>query len=710
MAEVNDVIDRQLAENADIPAAQSATQKFVPTYKKVGESRIPVSRHHGRLWESRIKQAKKKREECGVSSAWEEAISYFMNDQSGHREGSDGSSAGNRKYARFLGEKRFSETENIVYSNVRSLVPMLFSKNPSVEFTANQIADENSDENVRRLERLINTLASRRHMNLKKPLKRCVTVAQLTNGPWIEVGYTKREVSREGVLDEVVQLATALEKATSQEEIRRIEGKLQAIDEQSDVLQDPGPWVKFRGTDQVYFDPTSEEEDGCDGNWMACEEYLPTQYLLAVYAKDEDTDTPRSIFKPTHVMKLGATKQDAEDEVANFSLFDDNASYKEYGYHDQETFDRAKMTKVVRIWDKTTRRVYLFNCEDFAWPLWVWDDPYNLERFYPFFRLVFDLTPDGGEGVGEVSYYLDQQDAINEINSTERNARNRALGSVLYNSDVITDRTTIEKWLRGEAQEAIGISLGADTKLSDHIMPAGTPALQFSELFDKMNKYAAIDRISSANEILRGEQFKTNTTNKAISQYQDTTSVQLDDRLDSVEDFTGDILWAVAQMVIQFMPQEKVAELIGQKLADTWRNMEPKELRVQYSMRVVGGSTQKPTSQAKKQSAVEVGQVLGQFAQTPATLIVVLKMMAKAFDDVVITKEDWELIMQSIAGAGGPEGGTDQAGIDQLTKMIQDLPPEAQKAIGQAIAQGAPLDQAIQQVIQQLKGNQNGPE
>jgi hypothetical protein len=65
----------------------------------------------------------------------------------------------------------------------------------------------------------------------------------------------------------------------------------------------------------------------------------------------------------------------------------------------------------------------------------------------------------------------------------------------------------------------------------------------------------------------------------------------------------------------------------------------------------------------KKNAALQMGQVLGQFGNgVPAVAIVALKILERAFtDDITITEDDWKMIFQSMQDtaqkAGGGPGG-----------------------------------------------------
>jgi hypothetical protein len=119
-------------------------------------------------------------------------------------------------------------------------------------------------------------------------------------------------------------------------------------------------------------------------------------------------------------------------------------------------------------------------------------------------------------------------------------------------------------------------------------------------------------------------------------------------------------------------------------------------------VRVEGGSTQKPNSMGKKKEALEVGQVLGQFASvTPVAAVVALKVFERAFDEVVISDMEWQSIQQSLqqpppgpGGEGAPpgEGGGEGEG----------LPPEVKAAYDQLVQSGVPPEEAAAQIQEQL--------
>jgi hypothetical protein len=232
--------------------------------------------------------------------------------------------------------------------------------------------------------------------------------------------------------------------------------------------------------------------------------------------------------------------------------------------------------------------------------------------------------------------------------------------------------------------------------------------------------------VSSVQPVMQGEQFKTNTTNEAIDTYNSQQQTRLDEKIDAVEDLIGAVSWGIMQLCLQFMAKEEVGALIGEDDGAKWQNFTPPEIRTRFSVQVVGGSSQKPTSKVKKQEAIQMAQTLGQYAQAGqgVVILMMLKVMERAFDELTITEEDWRFmqtaIMQSIQnsnpqgqGPGGGQPGQDQqapptgspdALLQQVASVVDQLPPQAKEALGRAMAQGVPVAEAFPRIMEMAQG------
>jgi len=731
-----------------------------PVYRMMPDSRVPVSSKRGSVWKSRKDNAQKQMGD--LMDAWNEAIRYYNHDQSGHRDGASSPDySGNRHTAAKLNEKHTS-TENIVFANVNAQIPELYAKNPIITVaamndhappsSAKQTPDapeHTTDDFARAVELLVNVLFNMKTapgINLKPKAKRNVLLTLLTNRSWFEVGYITKDKSSDQAQNDLLALSDRLKEAKDANEIKEIEGALMALEEKIEFLQPSGPFARIRMPHQVTVDPDHNDPYLSDANWVIIEDMLPTEYINAVFG-ERDPDKPdgevRSVFEPTHILNEGSGDNTTEDGVSLFSK-DGKNDYNAYGFDSQQAYDKAKRTKVNYVWDKTTRRLEMYADNDWKWPIWVWDDPYQLQGFFPLTPMWFHDNPTAVFAKGEVSYYLDQQDQINEINDEKRRALLWARRNIFYNPDTGITQDIADAVLSGNRQQATPIRVPEGVDPLKMVFSIPPPSMAFGALFEKTDLYASVDRIAATNEVERGGQFKTNTTNKAIDYYSTMGNMRMDMRLDSIEDAIGDVGWKVAQLCLRFMSAETVKQLIGLDVSPFWLPIDPLNDYTRLSVSVVGGSTQKITSQARKQEAVQVGQVLSQYvkAAPAAVLKTTLSMMSKAFDDVMVSKEDWEAIAAEVertlvAGQGGapglgasgggsapppsggppmPGGAPDAGGAQpmQVAQMIvqglSQLPPQMLQAIGQALAQGVPPAQIFQQMLAAQGGGAPPPQ
>ena len=314
-----------------------------------------------------------------------------------------------------------------------------------------------------------------------------------------------------------------------------------------------------------------------------------------------------------------------------------------------------------------------------------------------------------------------------------------------YNPESGITQEIADRILKGPDGTATPIKIPEGVKHEDIIFSIPPPSTAFVPLFDKKDLYLSVDRIAATNEVERGGEFKTNTTNKAIDYYSTQGNMRMDMRLDAIEDTLGDVGWKLAQMCLKFMDPQTVNELTGLDVTEFWRPLDNLKDFAAFSVQVVGGSTQKLTSQQKKQEAVQIGQVMAQYVRAaPASALKVsLKMMSEAFDNFVVSKEDWDSIaaevqMMAQSQQGGAPGqpqagsapgqppvggdgsmaqpsppGAPQAGggmqvAAQVVQALQQLPPPVLQAIGNALSQGIPPAEIFKQMLQSQ--GSNGPQ
>lgn len=633
------------------------------TYKLLGDSKIPVSKHTGGVWESRKKLAIHKYEDTFKS--WQINYEMFRDTGSSHRAAT-GLGHSKRSETKQL-DRVHKEQENIIYTNVMTMQSLLYSRNPTVELSS---YDENKRDEIVLIERTMNAMLDNVRFSstsIKPIAQRAICDALLSNSGWIEIGWTGRDQSTEQHIKELERISKEYAKATDEKTIYELEGQLMALERNTDLLLPEGCFVKRRSPFDILIDPNTQSTTLDDANWIMVRDFLPTDYILARFCKKDKDGNYHSIYQSDMMYAVN-------DLDRNKHTYDQlvGTNYEQLGYATEHEMRAAGLTTVWYVWDKVTRRVLLFRDSDWTWPIWVWDDPYKLDQFFPFYRLT--LTPPVCDiyDEGEVSYYIDLQDGINDCNMHIAQARDWCRKNIVYNKSLLQDRTLIERILRG-TEDAIGVEAPADADISKLFTSITPPAVDHQQLLDKSSLYRAIDRISSTNTIVSGGEFKTNTTNQAIATYQQASGIRIDDKQDAVEDWMSRTVWGLTQLMLMFASKDVVAQFVGVEAAQAWKTYSKDELSTTFAVKIQSGSTIKPTTMQKKQTALQLVQGLGQFANTsPIVVVKMLEILENAFDEVVMSTEEWQVIVQSI-----------KQSLQQQQPQPQQQPNQAQQPVTQ---------------------------
>jgi hypothetical protein len=549
--------------------------------------------------------------------------------------------------------------------------------------------------------------------------------AELCNLGVLKLDFVSKAESRDVALEQMAEIKGKLAKAKKSNEVEELYGQLAALETQVETSEPSGFKASAPLPHDIIIDPYAVEADGSDAEWVMEHTFLPTQYLNARFAqpgKGDKKDKSVLVYKPTHRASFDAKNGNRDDGMGLVMEAITGETSVPTDYTDQErlSYMYRYYTEVVWVWDKTSRRILLFDFNDWTWPIWVWDDYLKLTRFFPYYFMQFSFSTGGMVSVGAASYYLDQQDIINEINRKLARIRTGVFDFIFYNSNAISkdEIEKVVKAIRGETpngKRMLGIKAEPGQKLSELIEAMGWPGgKEIIALFDKGDTYAAIDRISATSDALRGTQFKANTTQDAVQAYVDATRIRIGAKTDVIEDTIADFAISVAEIAVQVFDKVTVAGLIGEQLAEGWENCTPSDLHAQYTISVVAGSIEKPTSVFKKKEAVEIVQSIGQFSKVApgATLLIILRVLQNAFTEVVIKPEEWKVLEDAVmqgTQAASPQGGGGQGGMPSKEQLMA-LPPEVKSQAMQMQQHGASQEQVIQFLQQQVQkmGQQGG--
>jgi len=621
----------------DVETNEQEAERELGQYKLAGGMSIPVPKVVGKIWQRRIDDAMKAYD--AVHDMWDKVTDEYEKAQIQSMEGIE-------NITDVADVPQSAVDEPIIRDNIRVLMRTAYTQNPHLEFTA---MTKQAEPMVKVLSEVFQFMANKETapgFNLKQHMKRWILHGHFTNFGVMKLDFQDKEGSRDEAINEFSQIEQELQNADSEDEIDRLMGALQALYETMPLLKDKGIKLNTLQSKALILDPETTMYDLSTCNWAVELVPLDENFINEKYYTRDEEGTLRLIANPKHTMKekrdrtKDETKESVQTEILN-TVLGDNPT-------EQDKLRMQDKTLCYRIYDRMLRRIYLYRHDDMAYPLHVYQDTMNLSRFYPFFILGFNEPVDTIMQGGEPAHYIGYVDEINKTNRKLKQIRDSVFGALLYDKDV-ADSKEVEKLINHlnnpRKVKAFGIAKAEGVKrVSEMVEVFAPPSIEYEGLFNTANLRERLGKTSNISDIERGEQFKTNTTNKQVDFYGEIKNEATSFISDQVEEQFESLGWAISELIVSKYQPEEIAEMIGEEKAAAFRNMPVPEFNKSYTMVVAAGSTEKPTSLFKRREAMELGQVLGQVGQgAPATVTgLLLRLFEGAFSNFSIREEDWE--------------------------------------------------------------------
>lgn len=632
----------------EMKSMDETVDEFQPLFKMISDNKIPVSKKEGVLWKERLELCRKRTED--LSEAWDTIKDVYLGKTNAPSLDLD-------KKRSFIHQED-KVFENLLWANTIGINRETVMKLPHIEITTGY---EPHEAIAQAYERAINNYMGQignSGLNCKEKLKKADISAQLTNRGIIRLDWNDK-VDTDKLFSDIRNIEQKLAVATSTKEIQKLEGELYAANEKLSTSGMSGAQLTLIDPTRLFVDPNSQLESGLDADWMIEERIEFESILKAKYGTEEGT-----VYAGEKSKIESSDKDKFKEECINYASGEDT----------DVTSDNLKTVKTYYVWDKLKKRLYLYQEGKWDYPLWVWEDPYGLERFFPYYILSYNYGVTDSNILPEAAYYLPLMNGLNKINSMVDKARDRAFGTVIADKKYRIHEKDLQNIAAGKPGYVL-VDTPEGKNVRDGITGMITPGMENPALVNKFDLYQSIAKLCTADNITRGEEYKANTTNMAIQQYSSGRKVIIGVRVDALLAF----YCAMARDILQLM--------IDRLTEDEWlKFVTPSDAQIITSSRIaiydtsfklVGDDTVEPTAAIKKQEAMQLAQILGQFAAaTPAVSIVALKAISRAFNEVVITDNDWAMIFQSLQQA---QAQPPQQAVQQQPDMVQQAADQIMK-------------------------------
>jgi len=618
-----------LAREIGIVETEESFEEVLNNTKLLSENAIPIPDQLGKVFEERYKLCKEYYK--AYHDEWKKAFNAFFEDGSS----SDYEQCG---YAK----------ENFVRSITQSLMDFTYMQNPSGEFTSEEEAQK---EQAKALSTFITKFVNKangRGLNLRPHVLRLILYTHLTNHGIIKVHNKAFKGSRSEATKLYNLTENKIREADEGDDIATLMTLLGKLYDELQTRQDAGVKITTPSPFNVMIDPNSTMEDLSDADYLFELEMIDEGLLKSEYMEYNEAENIWFFkYKSTVEYTSKAVSKNSASTVKEQIL---EEIMPEIPDEERSVLQEGRVA-CVWVYDKTTRRIYLYMKDQWEMPIWVFEDEMKLSRFFPHHFLAFSPSSKGLPRYSEVAYYHPFQEEVNSTNQQIAQLRVNAFSTFLYNSQAIdkkeVDKVFNEMNRRTNEYKAIGVKLRDDEKqLMDALKPFVLPIAQANELLNNDRYTGAIDRTSRISSALRGGEFRTNTVSDAVDAYSQQTEARISSFMDPIEEVVAQVMWSITEIVVVMSDKLPLTSVVSKDVVDKLPTMSVDDFNSQFAFTIEAGSIEKASSSNKKKEAMQIIQMLGQFGTAaPRTVLgIVTKLLRNVFSPNLVSDKDLSVL------------------------------------------------------------------
>ena len=565
-------------------------------------------------WQDRIRNGQRFQSKFGKSSCWETYKRYYR-----HEFGSG------------------IIPVNLVFSILRSMVPQVYFRNPSVTCTARKPGLQN-ELNARIVEHLDNWLLQ--ELSSKYEFKKMVTdtfLCGISNG---FIGYD----SEYGFSPEKFEESGGFS-------LTQFDKKGYRIEQNASI--NPGmPWfLRARPEDVIYPWGT---ESAINSEWVAMRVFRPVDHVKMDKKYTNTSDLTGSFTQ----QRTGPEGSVQPDPYQDSGLLKDREWVEIWQIHDACT---GKVFAITMNHDKFLRNEV---------------DELQIEGL-PVVNMVFNPDPDYIYGIPDARIIEPQLLELNEIRTQAMKHRRIDIAKFLYKKKAIDARELLK--MTNESVGA-GVEVDTDGPLSDAIMtlqPGASGILQDliaagETVMGDVRETVGFSRVAQG-----AYQGKTHITAEETSRVFQSLQIRLDERRDIAADCLSQVIRKWNQIIFKFWDAEKVAQVDGPEGAHYWLKFTGPQIKGEYDIKVEAQEGPPTDSQSRKQSANEMAAAWSKMnqGQVAAGVPVPAEIQRYVFSNYADINIDKVLTQSQAAGqltqqaqAGGAPGSAISPG--QLAAIV----------------------------------------
>lgn len=478
---------------------------------------------------------------------------------------------------------------NMLFSTANVIVPSIMVNYPKITVTARKPQDQDAAQVV---EAMANY--NWQHYNFQEEV-RMVTKDFVVLGHGIaKVTWVLREEERELERDEwVVQVQEALEEVNQarieadmlgmEVEFPSDDDVIAAVPTRQKVVVEDHAHVERVSPFDIYIDPDATRLK--DARWVAQRIYMP---LTEAKQKEGWSAAARKRLK-------GAAMSDAKKE---YDLM----------FTGEERGRDATFAVIWEYYDLVNKKVCTFaeGCDMFLSP--PEDFPYPFGHPYVF--ALNYIVPEKLYPIGDLEAILPLQMELAFTRTQMVNDRKRFRRMYMYKPEVLGP-DGLAALLSSDDNAMVPVD--TDGSFGDALAPIATTPLppefynQTAMILDDINL------VSGVTEYQRGQVAEVRRTATEAAMIQDMSNARSSDKLAIIERMISEIAERCVQLAQEFLTTEQVAKVVGPDGASVWMPYTRDEVQGEFDFHVEAGSTQPMNETFRRQSAMQLLDVMAPF-------------------------------------------------------------------------------------------------
>lgn len=603
----------------------------------------------------------------------------------------------NREYAR--GEQHRDSSgklvrTNLIYANQSTIVPHIYAKNPEIAVSPSKAVTPARYQQVKKFAQTMEVVLQRMFVldtQLKKRMRGALYSVMDTGDGWLKMIY-QRDYPSDPLLKQRIH--------DSQDNLARIErliNETREVDSSKDLEAQ-------RDELKVMLDAMQKQVEVVVSEGLVIDRIL-TDDILVLDRTLIDFDAYVQADAIDHMVWM---TKDEYVEITGRPLPENNGPniYHERKHHDDKrnTGSSAGVKKpggielvcVHEVWHLRTNTVYTFADGAKEWAREPYQPERMGERWYPFFRLGWNLQDGTHEAIPDVTLQRDLQDEYNASRTQWKAAREGSKPLRIIRGNGSLTEQDVKNIQNAKADEYVVVDGRADTPLSNDIAQLDSYAVDMA-VYDTNPIRGDMELVAGRGDAAAGGVVEAKTATEAEIQQAGLMS-RSEYRRDVTEDLITEMATCAAQMLLQEMTVPQIQFIAGQDAV--WPQMAKMEVFALINIEVRAGSTGKPNQQKEREQWTQLHPMLAQTIQQ----IFELRMMGNFQLAEVLSKLLKETLRRfderlDLEEFLGPEGEQGHAAQQQMMAMQQKI-MELQAALEQATAQLQQVDQQKMQAEQ----------